>query len=508
MLRHALSPALIGAILAASMPLAAQDPTRWPARYAARAEASRGLDEEETAEAVLAGLHWLASRQGEDGGWRPGPDVTATDPDIVDIDVGITALATLAFLGEGRSLLGGTDAGVVDRAVRWLVQQQAPNGRIGRDSLKHIYSHSLALTALVEAYELADQPEWLADPIRRGLEHSLEHGTPYTGWGYIKHTQHPTVPVTSTVLESLAAAFDAGFLSDGAWPTTWSSVQTFLAGALDASTGRVGYTKRGEPASRFAGDHAVRFPREYTEGVTAAALHARELFDAPYRPAGQVALLLRRLPTDKPSARDYFYWRHATAGLALRGGKEWETWWDAVQEVLCEVQETEGEDGGSWDAESVWGAQTGRTYSTAMAVLTLQSPYRIVRVDERVPLPRVPMFERAAENWLERDFAAVDRLLTKLEEDPPEGADEDHIEELVREARATFQAEHDRVLDAVRRHIAAATGAAGLELQRIERSWRGLEPAKQARSGLSELRRSSGFSKALREARRRERERR
>jgi hypothetical protein len=62
------------------------------------------------------------------------------------------------------------------------------------------------------------------------------------------------------------------------------------------------------------------------------------------------------------------------------GGKYWETWRPAVVKALVTGQSRRGAADGSWDPIGVWGEVGGRVYATAMATMTLQTPYRFSRL--------------------------------------------------------------------------------------------------------------------------------
>lgn len=51
--------------------------------------------------------------------------------------------------------------------------------------------------------------------------------------------------------------------------------------------------------------------------------------------------------------------------------------------ALARQQVLEGNVRGSWQPIGVWGAAGGRTWTTAMAVLTLEAPYRYTKIHGR-----------------------------------------------------------------------------------------------------------------------------
>ncbi len=129
--------------------------------------------------AVLAALEWLWRHQDADGGWkaagfnnasvreRRGPSANRDarrypkDTGWEENDVGVTALAILAFTGYGHTHMSGKHEHFVDclkKASRYMLKQQtmrtgdpARNGRYGDgDSEQWIYSHAIATMAMAE----------------------------------------------------------------------------------------------------------------------------------------------------------------------------------------------------------------------------------------------------------------------------------------------------------------------------------------------------------------------
>jgi hypothetical protein len=72
----------------------------------------------------------------------------------------------------------------------------------------------------------------------------------------------------------------------------------------------------------------------------------------------------------------YFYY-YATQVLHHMEGTDFDLWNHLVREHVVRTQEKEGSHEGSWNPKGVdWGEKGGRMYATALALLTLQAPYR------------------------------------------------------------------------------------------------------------------------------------
>ena len=96
---------------------------------------------------------------------------------------------------------------------------------------------------------------------------------------------------------------------------------------------------------------------------------------------------LRREATDRildqpPSNRrvNLYYWYYGTMAMYLSGGREWEQWNQQMKATLLDSQITDGGNKGSWQPNGLWAGYGGRTYSTAMAALTLEVYYRYLPI--------------------------------------------------------------------------------------------------------------------------------
>jgi hypothetical protein len=119
-------------------------------------------------------------------------------------------------------------------------------------------------------------------------------------------------------------------------------------------------------------------PRERVTGtMTAEALVCRLFLDMPRggdldREAGDLLL------AEPPSAErpNFYYWYYGTLAMHEIQGEHWRQWNEAMQRTLLESQRGDGDAKGSWDPDPVWGGYGGRTYSTALAALSLEVYYR------------------------------------------------------------------------------------------------------------------------------------
>jgi len=340
----------------------------------------------ETEHAVAAGLAYLARIQGENGEWGQRADRHSK---YLDVRIGKSALALLAFLGAGHVPGGASEhAGVAQRTLEYLLgEQDAASGHFGRSCS---YGHGIATYALAECYALT-QDAALRAPLERAVEEILRHQSKVDdprflgGWGYYFADGHvwngdewPRTSVTAWQVMALESARLGGLeVPDQAFEdareflvNTWDEEQR--AFRYDHDPERLGSGYPILPASTPAALFAL--------SLVSVDLSAREL--APAR-----RFVLTRAPDGYRYTGDddfvqhargnLYFWYYATLAMFRVGGPEWEHWNAALQATLLPAQEEDG----SWRPIDTYSQYAGdddaeRTYSTAMCVLSLEIYYR------------------------------------------------------------------------------------------------------------------------------------
>jgi hypothetical protein len=108
-------------------------------------------------------------------------------------------------------------------------------------------------------------------------------------------------------------------------------------------------------------------------GAGIAALQYAGIYSGPEIERG-LAYLMRHLPPRREPPAHYFYGHYyAAQAMFLAGDTYWRTWWPAVREELLARQNPDG----SWDGEA------GKDYGTAMALIVLQMPNRLLPIFQR-----------------------------------------------------------------------------------------------------------------------------
>ncbi|HUG89974.1 MAG TPA: prenyltransferase/squalene oxidase repeat-containing protein [Planctomycetaceae bacterium] len=361
-------------------------PTYRLRRLATRREtAIRNGGSDESERAVEASLAWLARIQEPDGRWdadRHGAGQIQLDAEGRDTrgatqvdghtgsrsDSGVTALATLAFLGAGYTHEEGRYATTVNRAIDWLISQQDEEGCLSGEATHYarMYCHAMATYALGEAYGMQSDPTFdarLRRPLERAVEYIVQRQNPDGGWRYRVGTQSDMSMFGWQVM-ALKSAEIAGVRIPKA--VNDKMVGFLVDRSLGANGGLAAYGGYGDS-------------NQPTPTMTAEALFCKQMLGLPreHRQSTEaVEYLLRHIP--RRSEWNEYYWYYGTMAAYHYGGGGWRQWNEPLRELLVAEQRRTGEHIGSWDPVGPWGQYGGRVYSTAVATLCLEVYYRFL----------------------------------------------------------------------------------------------------------------------------------
>ena len=328
--------------------------------------------------AIEQGLRWLTTHQDEDGRWNADEFMAHDRGNKTDgagravHDVGVTGLAVLALAREGTA--AKPRHAPILRGVKWLVQQQAANGRVGgNESQDFVYGHAIATLGLWAAAAATGSAEARA-AAEKGQTYLDKHRNPYGVWRYQPRDNDNDTSVTTWAVLCYLAANEQGCAVD---KSAMAAAAIWFDGVTDRA-GRAGYLKLGDKSSRPVGTKE-RFPVEHTEAMTAGALLCRlglgQTAETHPIVAASAGVLVEKPPQWDPDAGkvDLCYWFFASEALRHFGGESQQQWAAPLEAALVAGQRVDGAFAGSWDPVDPWGHEGGRIYSTAFAVLGLQA---------------------------------------------------------------------------------------------------------------------------------------
>ncbi|MFQ6049328.1 MAG: prenyltransferase/squalene oxidase repeat-containing protein [Phycisphaerae bacterium] len=297
--------------------------------------------------AIQKGLAWLASRQYPDGafGSRYGKHV------------GVTGLACLAFMADGHLPGRGRYGAVVQRGLDFVLAHQDSSGLLAAEtSHGPMYGHALATLFLAEIYGSAGRGE-----VREALERAVRlieaTQNDQGGWRYQPVRADADITVTVCQVMALRAARDAG-IGVGA-----GTIERAVQYILRSQNPDGGFRYRLSSGSSAFARSAAAVAGLYYGGIYRGAAIERGL-----------AYLMRYVPGQAEPQGHYFYGHYcAVQAMFQAGGRWWRRWWPAIRDELLERQEPAG----------CWGGLASREYGTAMALIILQVPKRLLPMLQR-----------------------------------------------------------------------------------------------------------------------------
>jgi len=330
---------------------------------------------EQAESAVAAGLIWLAKAQDRDGHW----DCRFWDGGG-NYDVGMTGLALLAFEGAGYTHTKGRYRDTVSRGLDWLRYNQKPNGAFGYQTF---YEQGIAAMAVSEAYGLT-RAETVRNMAQKAVDFIVQTQPDHGGFRYQGAVDKENGDMSVTGWQIMA--MKSAICSELNVPMqAIDRSREFLKNTLreyGGSSYTVG-TPNATPAMSAIGMLCRQFiGGNYDAEINAAANHLLEQQKKAVAAAGGGGGQKDAL------VHDLYYTYYSVLAMFQMGGEYWTQWNKMFRDPLVKLQETKNIlDGkgrfvrGSWDPkDTMWGAQGGRVYSTAMAILSLEVYYRFLPV--------------------------------------------------------------------------------------------------------------------------------
>lgn len=368
---------------------------------------------EATESAVLAALKWLERHQHPDGHWssngfyRPEGCENESGDGFEGYDVGVTALAMLAYLGFGHTHETGEYKEfqvVMRKAMEWMLSQQVKSDDPKLDGLyglptenvdEWVYNHSIATMAMAELLLMSRDRLKLRKSVESSVRWCMRSQNPGYGWKYGYLAGRNDTSVTGWMvlaLKTARACSDLRHIKIKAkeydqhfeWALKWFDSCTMK------STGICGYEDSGDPGSSLTGafpDGDYPFSKRLS-CMTAVSVLCR-LFAGQSKRSEDikqgVAVLMDELPSwrkregKRLSKINMYYWYYASFAMFQFGDSKWKEWNEAMIDALVPTQIVGTCSDGSWDPIGEWGIAGGRVYSTAIGAMTLEVYYRFAR---------------------------------------------------------------------------------------------------------------------------------
>lgn len=349
-------------------------PLPQPARAHAQATAPAQQLPARLDESVAQGLEYLARQQNADGSFSIGLNPDGTAGVVGGPPLAMTGLTLLAFLAAGHAPDVGRHGLVVAGAIDHLLDQIPDNGYLGapagdRGDTSRMYGQGIVTLALAEAYGVERERE------RRLRIHAalnklvsvilaaqaVPKAEVYAGgWRYTPDAPDSDLSLSGWNALALRACQDAGL--------------NVPKDAVDRAAQFI--VKCQNPTDKGFAYQPGGVGEAGPTGIGVLGLYLLDAADHPALPEAQAFLATAGA---QPQAKYPFYTAYYVVQAALQVGEP--TWTALSRPAFDHLIATQLPDGG-WPP-SPYAEEPGRIYSTAMAVLTLSVPYRLLPIYQR-----------------------------------------------------------------------------------------------------------------------------
>lgn len=309
-----------------------------------------------TEAAVRAGLDWLKKQQMKDGGWS----LTGPFPDGGGVEnrCSATAMALLAFQGQGHTHKSGDFQKEVQRGWDYLLKTQNADGYFEHEAAHHhrLYAQAQASIALCELYGMT-KDEKFKNAAQKALDFAHKAQAPEGGWRY-----EPKIDADTSVTGWYVMALQSGRM---AGLEVQSPAEDEINKFLDRCTNN-------------GSQYSYKPGMESTLTMTAEGLLCRQYLGWKHddeRMRRGIDYLLGN--TINYSDQNVYYWYYATQACHHMDGDDWNRWNSVMRQAVPSAQVKTGNDKGSWSPSGDrWGAHGGRLYVTCLSIYMLEVYYR------------------------------------------------------------------------------------------------------------------------------------
>jgi squalene cyclase len=290
-------------------------------------------------------------------------------------NVAITSLAVMAFLSAGHVPGEGKYGKAIERAIRWVLAQQRPNGLIAGEGGHEMYHHGISTLMLAEVSGMVNKE--LGKEVRKAVEKAVavilkaqRTQMPHKGgWRYrIEHYDGSDMSVTGWQIMALRAARNLGC--------------DVPASKIELAVDFIKRCQDRSGAFRYTPNSHITIP------CTGTAILALELCGKDEHHSEAVlkgaAFLTRNENLPKRNGAHFSYnIYYGSQATFLVGGNYWSAYRARLHKILLDTQNSSG----SWSGQ---GADRifGPNYCTAMAILALTVEYRYLPIYQRAEEPK------------------------------------------------------------------------------------------------------------------------
>ncbi len=300
--------------------------------------------------AVERGLAFLALSQAEDGSYSA---------ERYGRHVGVTALACMAMMADGHLPGRGEYGPQVDRGLDFVIRNAHETGLIAAEtSHGPMYGHGFATLFLGEIYGMSGDRR-VREVLIKAVHLITTTQNPEGGWRYHPRPFDADISVTICQIMALRSARNAGITVP---KETIDRAITYVRQCQNPTDGGFRY---------MLSSGGSAFPRS-AAGV--ASLYYAGVYEDDAVTKGLEYLLHQgRDRTDGGFGHYYYGHYYAVQAMYLAGGDYWRQWFPKIRQSILDRQKPSGD----------WPSDHGSAYGTAMALLILQVPNRLLPIFQR-----------------------------------------------------------------------------------------------------------------------------
>jgi hypothetical protein len=333
--------------------------------------------------AVEQGLKYLVSHQEADGAWlghvgyKLNQDYRVLSEQAPH--VGVTALAGMAFLAGGHLPDRGMYGPTLSRAITFLLTQVNDLGFITANHTR-MYSHAFATLFLAEVYGMTPRSD-VRSKLQQAVDLVVASQNKAGSWRYEPFALESDMSITVCQLMALRAARNIGIKVPAA--TIDRAVEYVLKSQVRRdprpfSTAPSGYYRSGPGAFKYQDTTDARSSFALTAAGVTSLYHAARYNEATLRDSLDFLESTQRLVSADHWRQHYFYFYghyYAVQAMFITGGERWRSYYRKVSSELLADQLSDG----SWRNT----VGPGANFSTAVASIVLQTPYRYLPILQR-----------------------------------------------------------------------------------------------------------------------------
>lgn len=300
-------------------------------------------------QSIDRGLAWLAKAQQSDGSFGSQSQYGR--------HVAITALAGLGFMGDGSVPGRGRYADNVEGCLQFIMASSSESGLVAAEtSHGPMYGHGFATLFLAEAYGMTNRAD-IQETLRKAVRLITTTQNSEGGWRYQPVRNDADLSVTICQIMALRAARNAGLYVEKS--------------VIDDATNYIKKSQNADGGFRYMLNSGGSAFARSAAGV--AALQYAGIYSGEEIERG-LQYLLKFAPPKEETVGHYFYGHYyAAQAMFLAGDTYWSAWWPAIRSELLEKQTEDGS----------WKGQAGTEYGTAMALIILQIPNRLLPIFQK-----------------------------------------------------------------------------------------------------------------------------